>query len=108
MKKSFIKLFLLMGMLFVGMNVAYADDSFTFKIGGAENIKPGDTFETAISVSGVSSEYTLTGYTLTVGFDTNKLDLVEGVATMSADNLQVTDAGTVATLKLHEYNLISR
>lgn len=99
MKKSFIKLFLLMGMLFVGMNVAYADDSFTFKIGGAENIKPGDIFETAISVSGVSSEYTLTGYTLTVGFDTNKLDLVEGEATMSADNLQVTDAGTVATLK---------
>ena len=39
MKKSFIKLFLLIGMLFVGMNVAYADDSFTFKIGGAENIK---------------------------------------------------------------------
>lgn len=99
MKKSFIKLFLLIGMIFVGITTVYADDSFTFKINGAENVKPGDTFDASISVDGVSDEYTLTGYTITVDFDTNKLDIVEGTATISAADVQIKEPGVLATLK---------
>ena len=99
MKKIFIKLFLLIGMLFVGMNVAYAADSISFKIDGAKDYKPGDVFSVNVSVTGPTEVLTLTDYELTVSYDNNKLELVEGSATISASNQSVSNDATLSTLK---------
>ncbi len=98
MRKGFIKLFLLIGMLFVGLTTVYADDTFTFSIGGAKDVKPGDEFTVDVTVKGPTEENTLNGYNITLVYDTNKLTVLEG-GQMTADNLSVTENTTIAKIK---------
>lgn len=78
MKNKLLKLFLFLSLLFIGIGTVHADDKYTFKIGGAENVKPGDTFNVSVSVEGLSTEYSLNGYNLSIEYDTNKLTLTAG------------------------------
>ncbi len=97
MKKSFIKLFLLIGMLFVGVSTAYADDTFTFSIGGAKDVKAGDEFTVDVTVNGLNDTYTLNGFDLTVSYDTNKLTLIDG----APDNRVIRpEQGTITDSKI--------
>ena len=98
MRKGFIKLFLLIGMLFVGLTTVYADDTFTFSIGGAKDVKPGDEFTVDVTVKGPTEENTLNGYNITLVYDTNELTVLEG-GQMTADNLSVTENTTIAKIK---------
>ena len=99
MKKRFIKLLLMIGILFIGISDVYADDSITFKIDGA-SVKVGDVFDANISVSGADEVNTLTDYDLNVTFDTNVLELVEGSTNITASGASITSDGILATLKL--------
>ena len=79
MKKGFIKVLLLIGMLFLGIGNVHAEDGvFTFNIGGAEDKKAGDEFTVDVTVKGPSEEYTLDGYDIVISYDVNKLELIEG------------------------------
>ena len=90
MKKKFIKLFLLISMLFIGIGTAHAEDTpFTFSIGGADNVRPGDEFVVEVKVNGPNDTYTLNSCDLNIAFDTSKLTLVEG-----GPKIVVTDAIT--------------
>ena len=86
MKKNFIKLLLFIGMLFIGIGTAYAEDTpFTFSIGGAENVTPGQEFDVEIKVTGPSDVYTLNSFDLTITYDTNKLTILGGTQVASAE-----------------------
>lgn len=104
MKNRIIKLFLFIGLLFVGLGTAHAEDNvFTFKIDGKENVKPGDVFEVNVSVKGPSEEYTLTGYDIALSYDTNKLTL-EGATTpgtfnIIAENAAIDEEKVLVTLR---------
>ena len=78
MKKRFLKLFIFMGLLFVGLSTAHADDAFTFSIGGAKDVKAGDEFSVDAVVTGPNESYSLNGYDLDVVYDTSKLTLLDG------------------------------
>ena len=78
MKKVFVKLFLLIGMLFIGISTVHADDAFTFSIGGAKDVKSGDEFTVDVTVTGPNETYTLNGCDLQVSYDSSKITLQEG------------------------------
>lgn len=78
MKKGFIKFLLLIGMLFLGMSNVHADDTFTFSIGGAKDVKSGDEFTVEAKVTGPNEVYSLNGYDLEVSYDAGKLTLIDG------------------------------
>lgn len=78
MKKRLLKVFLFIGLLFIGFSSAKAADTFTFSISGAKDVKPGDTFPVTVNVKGPNTVDTLTGYDITVDYDDKKLSL-EGV-----------------------------
>ena len=99
MKNKLIKIFLFIGLLFVGIKGVYADSTFTFKIDGAQDIKVGDVFAVNVSVSGPDEVDTLTGYNLTVGYDTNKLELVEGSANIVGTGTSIAQEAILGTLK---------
>ena len=102
MKNKFLKVFLMIGMLFIGIGTAHAEDgNFTFKIGGAENVKPGSEFTVDVSVDGPSTEYTLNGYDISISYDTAKLTLIEGAPNnrISGSNLSLDSGQVLATLK---------
>lgn len=92
MKKSILKLILMIEMLFIGISTAHADDSFTFSVSGAKDVKPGDTFTVTISVKGPNTVDTLTGYDITVDYDAKKLSL-EGAPSnqIVADGISIGD-----------------
>ena len=98
MKKNFIKLFLLIGMLFIGIGSVYAADGYTFKIDGA-NVKVGDEFDVGISVSGPNEVDTLTNYNIVVSYDTNKLDLVSGNTNIAAQNQAINSDYSFGTIR---------
>lgn len=97
MKKGFLKLLLFVGLLFIGLGRVYADDTFTFSIGGAKDVKPGDEFTVEVSVKGPSEVNTLTGYNLSVA-DTDKLTILEGKE-LVADNVAIDEDKVLGTVK---------
>ena len=102
MKKRFIKLFMLIGMLFIGISTAYADDAFTFSIGGAKDVKPGDEFTVDVSVSGPNDAYTLNGCDLEVSYDTNKLTILDGAPqnrVIIPEQSSINESKTLTTIK---------
>ena len=103
MKKSIIKTFIMIGMLFIGIGSVHAADGFTFKIDGAKDIKPGDVFSVNISVSGANETDTLYGYNLSVTDSASKLELVEGSSNIvfsTGDPAQaISSDRVIATLK---------
>ena len=102
MKKNFIKLFLLIGMLFIGIGSVYAADSFTLKIDGAE-VRKGDEFSVNISVTGANDVNTLTGYDLVVSYDTNKLELIDAPA-LKVPETSIAEDKILTTLKFKATN----
>ena len=75
MKNKLLKVFLFLSLLFIGIGTANAADKFTFSISGAKDVKPGDTFQVNVSVKGPNTVDTLTGYDISIDFDTKKLSL---------------------------------
>ncbi len=99
MKKNFIKTLLFIGMLFIGIGTAYADDTFTFSIGGAENVKPGDVFTVDVNVKGPSTADTLTSYNITISSDpANMVTLTDGATGGIIAGENVIDDAKLATL----------
>ena len=78
MKKKFLKLFIFVGLLFIGLSTVHADDAFTFSIGGAKDVKAGDEFSVDVVVTGPNEAYSLNGYDLEVSYDASKLSLLDG------------------------------
>ncbi len=97
MKKGFLKVLLFVGLLFIGLGRVYADDAFTFSIGGAKDVKPGDEFTVEVSVKGPSAVNTLTSYNLTVA-DTDKLTILEGKQ-LVAENVSIDEDKVLGTVK---------
>lgn len=102
MKKNFIKLFLLIGMLFIGIGSVYAADSFTLKIDGA-NVKVGDEFSVNISVTGANDVNTLTGYDLVVSYDTKILELIDA-PDLKVPDTSIAEDKVLTTLKFKATN----
>ena len=103
MKKNFIKLLLFIGMLFIGLSTAYAEDKpFTFSIGGADNVKPGDEFDVEVKVTGPNDTYTLTSCDLNVTYDTSKLTILGGSQVVVSE--PITESRTLATIKFRVNN----
>lgn len=102
MKKKFLKLFIFIGLLFIGLGKVNAESGvFTFNIGGAENVKPGDYFTVEVTVKGPDETYTLNGYDMAVSYDVNKLELVEGAldGKISNASANITEDSKLATIK---------
>lgn len=100
MKKGIIKLFLLLGMFFVGLGVVHADSTFTFAIGGAKDVKPGEEFSVDVTVTGPDETYTLNGYNLTLSYDTNKLTLLDGAPSNTiVGSTAISENKTLTTVK---------
>ena len=78
MKKRLLKIFLFIGLLFIGLTNVHADDTFTFSIGGVKDVKAGDEFLVDAVVTGPNESYSLNGYDLDVVYDASKLTLLDG------------------------------
>lgn len=78
MKNKLLKVFLFLSLLFIGIGTVHADDTFTFAIGGAQDVKAGDEFLVDVNVTGPNESYSLNGYDLEVSYDAGKLTLLEG------------------------------
>lgn len=96
MKNNIIKIFIFIGLLFIGLGTAHAD--VTFKIDGAQDVKVGDTFTVNVSVSGADEADTLTDYNLNVSYDTSVLELVSGSANIAAANQQIKSETVLSAL----------
>lgn len=99
MKKGLLKIFLLVGLLFIGINAAYADDNFTVSVNGAKDVKPGDEFTVDVTIKGPTEENTLNGYDIKLSYDTNKLTVLEG-GQLTANDLNIIEDTTIGTVKL--------
>ena len=96
MKKNFIKIFLFIGMLFIGLSTAHAD-GITFKIDGA-NVKVGDEFDVNVSVTGPNEADTLTDATIVIAPE-GGVQLVSGNTTITVSGQQIKADAVLGSLR---------
>lgn len=97
MKKGILRTLLLLFVFLILPISVNADSKVKFSLTkDKDNLKPGSSFTVTVNSSGASEADTLYGYTLSITYDSNKLEYAGGASSQVSD---ITNSGNTVTIK---------